>query len=152
MVESEKNYSDYIKHISNVISALALFSGFMFTAITVLVTRLPDLDSVPSQLMLFVAAFFLDIFMFLFGNFIFIPAQYCKMPPLTRRYDKLNLLTFASATLAMGILTAGIFFVYHLTYLALAQLAVSVMLSLALYVYTIRPFLEYRKTHNEEST
>jgi hypothetical protein len=151
MPESEKDYSDYIKHISNTISALALFLGFMFTAITVLVTRLPDLTSMPSQLVLLVAAVFLDIFMFLFGSFILIPAKYCKMPTLTRYDEILNLLLFASTTPAMGILTAGMFWVYHLTYLALAQLALWAIICLALYVYEIRPFLEQRKTHNEQS-
>lgn len=152
MPESEKDYANYLKHISNIIGSLSLLSGFMFTVITVLVTRLPDLDSVPSQLMLLVAAVFLDIFMFLFGNYLFLSTQYCKMPPLTRRMGILNLLLLATTTLAMGIVTTGIFFVYHLTYLALTQLTVWVVLSSALYVYTMRPFLEHRKTHHEEST
>lgn len=151
MPESEKDYADYIKHISNILNSLSLLSGFMFTVITVLVTRLPDLDSVPSQSMLLVAAVFLDIFMFLFGNYLFLSTQYCKMPPLTRRMGILNLLLLASTTPAMGIVTVGIFFVYHLTYLGLTQLAIWAIFSLALYVYAIRPFLEQRKTHHEQS-
>jgi len=152
MTESEKDYSDYIKHTSNIISALALFSGFMFTCITVLVTRLPNLHSTPSQLILLVASVFLDIFMFLFGNFIVIPTRYCKMPPLTKKQDRLNLLAFASMSVAMGMVTTGIFFVYNLIFLAMMQLAAWVILSLVLYAYTIKPVFEQRKRHRDEST
>lgn len=42
MSTDKKDYSGYLKHVSNLIGMMSLFSGFMFTAYTILTTRLPD--------------------------------------------------------------------------------------------------------------
>jgi len=79
----ESDYSDYIKHLSNLGGGLLFISGFMFTVITILLTQLPNLNSPQSQL---------NSFLFL-GNI-----QPCYIFSLFY-YDRGNLLLQTSPTL-----------------------------------------------------
>lgn len=60
----KQDYSDYINHLSNMGNMYSFLSGFMFTAITVLITQLPDPNNIRAQLVLLFMAVMLDIFMF----------------------------------------------------------------------------------------
>jgi len=42
---NERDYSDYIKHLSNLGNVYSFLSGFMFTTITILLTQLPERSS-----------------------------------------------------------------------------------------------------------
>lgn len=66
----EQDYSDYIKYLSNMGNMFSFLTGFMFTAITVLVTRLPNPNSVVAQIALFFMATMLDVFIFLHGQLL----------------------------------------------------------------------------------
>ncbi len=60
-----ENYSDYLTHRSNLITILALLSGFTFTSTIILVSRLSDPISGISQVLFLFAAILLDILVFL---------------------------------------------------------------------------------------
>ncbi len=143
-MSEKEEYSDYVAHLSSVINAVALITGFMFASLTVLLTALPDLSSASSQLVLLIAACFLDVFVFILLDFLRNSAWFCKMPPLTRRMASLNLLLLVSLMLGIGMVTTSMFFAYNLTYLALAQLAMWITCSMATYVYIMRPMLPRR--------
>ena len=147
MPTDEKDYSDYMKHLSNLISVMSLFSGFMFTAYTILITRLPDPTNITAQLALYVLSTFLGIFLFILGFFVTMALYSCRnLPPVTKRTANVNLLFFASTSSAMGIVTTLLSFLWNLTYLASIQIVTWAILSVAVYLYIIKPGLQYRKT------
>jgi hypothetical protein len=144
-MSEKEDYSDYIAQLSNVVNVIALISGFMFASLTVLLTALPDLSSASSQFVLFIAAFWLDVFMFLLVNSATLPVLFCKMPPLTKTIRNLNQLLFLALMLGIGMVTTAMFFAYNLTYLGLAQLAMWIMWSIVTQVYVFKPFGRVRR-------
>jgi len=138
-MSDKEDYSEYVAQVSNVINALALLSGFMFASLTVLLTGLPDLSSVLSQSVLLVAAFFLDVFLFLLQGFLGISVLYIRMPPYTKAGKNWNLLPMLSIMFGMGTLTTLMFLAYKLVYLALAQLAMWIVFAVAAWVYIFAP-------------
>lgn len=150
MPTDEKEYSDYIKHMSNLISVMSLFSGFMFTAYTILITRLPDPANITAQLALYVLSTFLGIFLFLLGFFVTMALYSCRnLPPTTKRMNNANVLFLASTSSAMGIITTLLSFLWNLMYLALAQVATWAMLSVAVYLFIAKPGLQFRKSRSQ---
>ena len=145
MSTNEKDYSDYIKHLSNMGSLYALFAGFMFTSITVLITRLQDPISLMAQFTLFFFAVMLDVFIFCMADSYQDVFHFCKnIPPYTKRRARLNLVYDASIILGFGGATILLFLLYNLAVLALAQtIAWSVMIA-ASYTVTIKPFYKKR--------
>lgn len=136
-----------MKHLSNLISIMSLFSGFMFTAYTILITRLPDPTSITAQLALYVISTFLGIFLFILGYFIVVALSSCRnLPPPTKGTDNVNLLFFASTASAMSIVTTLMSFLWNLTYLAFAQIVTWILLSMAVYLFIIKPGWQYRKS------
>lgn len=69
MSEGEKNYSDYVKHLSNLMSGMLFLAGFTFTVVTILLTRLPNPNTVQSQLILFFFTVFFYLLIFLASHF-----------------------------------------------------------------------------------
>jgi hypothetical protein len=149
-MSEREGYSDYIAVVSNTINVLALVSGFMFASLTVLLTALPDLSSVSSQLVLFIAAFFLDVFVFLLLNAVSLPMLYCKMPPVTKRIATFNALLLLALMIGMGMVTTAMFFAYNLTYLGLAQLVMWLLMSIVAHVYLIMPMGRMRRSGDSE--
>jgi len=143
-MSDKEDYTEYVGQISNVINALALLSGFMFASLTVLLSGLPDLSSVLSQSVLLVAAFFLDVFLFLLQGFLSLSVSYIRMPPYTREMKNWNLLLMLSIMFGMGTLTTLMFLAYKLVYLALAQLAIWIVFSTAAWVYIFVPVARAR--------
>jgi len=94
---NEKDYSDYIKHLSNLNSVGSLLAGFTFTTITLLITRLPDPSSIMSQLVLFFIAALFYLFLFLVGWNTNTLIYFCRnVPPKTKQLSTFNLLTVLS--------------------------------------------------------
>jgi hypothetical protein len=144
---NEKDYSDYIKHLSNMGNMYSFLSGFMFTAITVLITRLPDPSSIMTQVVLFFMALMLDIFIFYMGNFYQGVIYLCKnVPSYSGRKSLFNLLSDASVILGLGGTTMLLFLLWNLTYLALAQTIAWVLTSIATYKSIFKPY--YKKKGN----
>ena len=152
MSTDEKDYSDYIKHLSNMGNMYSFLSGFMFTAITVLITRLPDPSNIMAQFVLFFMAVMLDIFVFYMGNFYQAVVYLCKnVPSYSGRKSLFNFLSDSSILLGLGGTTVLLFLLWNLIYLALAQTIAWVLTSIAVYKSIFEPFYEKRK-HNETTS
>ena len=129
----------------------SFFSGFMFTAIIVLITRLPAPSSIMTQLVLFFMAVMLDIFVFYMGNFYQGVIYLCKnVPPYSGKKNLFNILSDSSVMLGLGGTTVLLFLLWSLTFLALAQTLAWVLTSIAAYRSVFRPYYEKRK-HSSNS-
>lgn len=150
MSTDEKDYSDYIKHLSNLGSMLSFFSGFMFTSITILLTQLPDPTQIRAQVTLFFLAAMLDIFIFLMADSYQKVVYLCKnVPPYSGRITPTNLLMDISMILGFGGSTVLLFLLWNLIYLALAQVIAWALVTIAAYISTMKPFYKkpkHRKT------
>jgi len=143
----DKDYSDYMEHLSNVILLLSLFSAFVFTAYIILISNLPDPTSITAQFTLWILSFFLAIFLYLLGFFVMIAALCCRtFPPLSKRITIVNWLFYGSTMTAMGITVILISVLWNLVYLALVQTAQGVVFSVATYLFIVKPAQEYRKS------
>jgi len=130
----------------------SFFSGFMFTAIIVLITRLPAPSSIMTQLVLFFMAVMLDIFMFCMGRFYQAVVYLCKnVPVYSGRKNLFNLLSDVSVILGLGGTTVLLFLLWDLIYLALAQTVAWVLTSIAVYKSILEPHYEKRK-HSETTS
>jgi len=141
----KEDYSDYIKHLSNLIGIVSLFSGFMFTAYTILITRLPDPSGIIAQLTLYLISLFLNIFLYLGSQFNVMVITYCRnIPPLTKRVSMTNSLFLISIFSAMVILTSLMSLLWNLTYLALVQTVQWILFAEAIWRFILKPFVQYR--------
>jgi len=121
----EEDYSSWLAAESLVVHVEALLCGFTFTAITLLVTRLPD----PSQILPQVTLFFLAFIFYLFEFLVFyalyylsycvkaVPKEWKQRKRERRILTWLWLLCFTS----FGIAIVLMFLLWSLTYLALAS-------------------------------
>ena len=139
MSTDEKDYSDYIKHLSNVMSIMALTSGFLFTAYTILITRLPDPSSITAQSTLLVISIYLSICTYCLATFAEGSVACCRnMPPLTRNIAATNLLFLFAGTTSMATAIILMSLLWNLTYLAFAQSIQWVLYVVAIYLFVIR--------------
>lgn len=100
MSVGEENYSDYIMHLSNMGSMFSFRSGFMFTAINLVITRLSDPSTMIAQFVLFFMATMLNIFIFYMGSFYQQVLYFCKnVPPYSGRKSFFNVLSDVSVML-----------------------------------------------------
>ena len=78
MSKAEEDYSDYIQHLSNLGNMYTFLAGFMFTAITIILTQLPERTTVMAQIALFFMASMLDVFILYMGYFYMNVVYLCK--------------------------------------------------------------------------
>ena len=141
MTTNEKDYSDYIKHLSNLNSVGSLLAGFTFTTLTLLITRLPDPSSIMSQLVLFFIAVLFYLFIFLVGWNANTIIYFCRnVPPKTKQLSIFNLLTVMSYIL-LGVTVILMFLLWNLIYLALASGIVWALLVISFFIFVLKPFL-----------
>ena len=146
MSTSKEDYSDYISHLSNMGNMYSFLSGFMFTAITVLIALLPDPSHIRIQLVLLFMAVMLDIFMFYMGNFYQRVLYFCRyVPASSGRKSVFNVLSDLSVLFGLGVSTVLLFLLCNLIYLALAQLIAWMLTSVAAYKSIFKPYYEKRK-------
>ena len=85
MVE-EGNYSDYFGHNRAISSVLSLFCGFIFTAITLLLTSYPNIQEIFAQTTLFFLTFVFYVALYTLIDNLEMGFHYIKkVPPLTLR-------------------------------------------------------------------
>ena len=146
MTTDEKDYSDYIQHMSSFNSVASVFAGFTFTILTLLLTQLPDPSSIMSQLTLFFLGVLFNLLAFLVGWNTINNIYFCRnVPPLTKRLAIFNWLSVLSYSL-LGVSIVLMFLLWNLIYLALALAVVWALFIIATYIFTYRPLLEFRKT------
>lgn len=145
MSKSNKDYSDYIQHLSTVSNSQSLLTGFAFTAITVLLTLLPDPSLFLSQVTLFLLVLLLNLMYLLTLWTDKQSILLCRnLPKPTREISVYNLSVMISTTLfAMTVLF--MFLLCNLIYLALASFVVDALFGVFSYLFVWKPLFEYRK-------
>jgi len=142
----EKDYSDYIKHMSSFNSEYTVLAGFTFTTITLLITLLPDPSNSMAQLTFFFLAILYNLLMSLVSWNTVNNVYFCRnVPPLTKRLKVFNWLTFLCYNLS-GIPIILVFLLSDLIYLTIASGVVWTLGIIANIMFTFKPFLEFRKT------
>ncbi len=153
MPQGQKDYSDYIKHRSNVFHVLILFCGFTFTTITLLITLLPHLNSFLVQFTLFYLAVVLGLFLLLIEfNLAYVPI-YCKnLPPLTLGQRLFNNLFHVCQMLWIGGVVL-MFLISGLDILAIMTAVAYIIIALVAYIYIWKRIvidqLKLRQQHDE---
>ena len=146
MTTDEKDYSDYIKHMSSFNSEFTTLAGFAFTILTLLITLLPDPSSITAQVTFFFLAILFDLSIFLVAWNTINNIYFCRnVPPSTRGLKAFNWLTFLCFNLS-GIPIILVFFLSNLIYLTIVSGGVWALGVIANFVFTYKPLLEYRKT------
>ena len=147
------DYSDYAKHLSNMGGMYSFLSGFMFTAITVLITRLPDPSSAIAQFALFFMAVMLDIFIFYMGDLYMSVLNLCKnVPPSSGKRSFYNVLSDVCVMLGLGGSTVLLFLLFNFVYLALAQMVAWLLMILVAYRTIFAPYYAKNKHKKQIKT
>lgn len=125
MPTNEEKYAEYLKDLSTLrVTMLSLLSGFSFTTITLLLNQLGDPHSFISQLTLFFLTVVFDLFVFLLAwQTVIVVGVYdvpYAPPPARWELTVFNLTMFLAFNM-WGLSLALIFFLWNLTYLALAS-------------------------------
>ena len=150
MSEKENDYSDYIKHMSNLLSGIFFIGGILLTIITLLLTQIPDPSTLPAQATLFFLLIFFTLTCFL-GTYLTIDGiHYCKkIPPYSSKYRLLNALMFLVATF-WGLAVTFLFFLWELTFLTLASLVALVINFIVSYFTIWKPFQKFREATRQK--
>jgi fluoride ion exporter CrcB/FEX len=116
----------------------------MFTAYTLLITRLPEPNRLMAQFALYTISTFLGIFLVLIGYFIMTAMFSCRnFPPLTRETEIVNAIFLVCISCAMGIITTTMSFLWDLTYLAVVQITTWLVLYVVVYLIIVKPSYHY---------
>lgn len=148
MPENEEGYSAYIEYITSNSETFSVFNGFVFTAITILLTLLPNPNEISSQTMLFFLAVLFNLIGFvLHGNERIL--AYCvktapEFPPEFKRglYSRLGHSVYY---VFIGTLVL-MFLAWNLLYLTIATASVSIFFIIIDYVL-FKPFAEYYREY-----
>jgi hypothetical protein len=146
MSNVEDDYSDYIAYMSNINRNYSTLGGVAFTALTLLITLLPDPSQIFAQVTLFFVMFMVDLLDFIAGWGATDLVYLCrKTPPLTKELKTFNYLSLSGYSL-VGFLPGLMFLVKNLMYLALVSWFVWIVFLIAMYVVCWKPFGTYRVT------
>lgn len=142
--KNKKDHSDFISHLSNLSGVLSLFGGFTFTSITLLMTQLSDLQTIPAQFTLFFLAVLLDLFLFILAWTTISVIQFCASAPIRefRHSNLYNSLMFLSFGM-WGAAVVLMFLLWNLIYLALASGIVWTFFVMVGFILFWKPFKEY---------
>ncbi len=142
--KSDKDYSQYTKHLSTMISASALLAGFIFTIITLLLTQLsiPILSSGLTQIALIVLYTLFELMLFLIFNLILMSFSFVSpIPPRSKHIWATNVL-WSSSIVATGFLPILLFLLWGLIFTVLLTLFIWIFFFVAAMVIFLRPFLK----------
>ena len=151
---TDKDYSNYIEHKSNIVNVSALFAGFTFTIITLLLTQLPP-DFLQNNFFVQITLFFLtilfEIWSLLIGWTISDIINFCKHvpydgPEYKHSYNLDILLWLGSALFGVPILL--MYLIWGLIILALAAAiswVIYIILSTAIILRLSLKSVEIRK-------
>ena len=86
MSERDEHYEQYFSHNRAIASTLSLFCGFIFTAITLLLTSYPNIQDSLAQITLFFLTFVFYVSLYTLMDNLEMGFHYIeKVPPLTLR-------------------------------------------------------------------
>lgn len=147
MAEKENPYSDYFDHNRTIVGVLSLFSGFLFTAITILLNQLQNRNEMlPQATLLFLTVVFYIALYVLLDN-LEMGFHYIKDIPLMTLKVRpfFNLLVifylFGAATVLM-------FSLFDLFYLSLLSGVIWVFVILLSLMTTVRRFVQQAKARD----
>jgi len=141
----DSDYSDYIKHLSNMGSMYAFLSGFMFTAMTLIITRLSDPSIIMAQIVLFFMGVMLNVFIYYMGAFYTNVLVLCKnRPPYSGAKSLFNIVSDVSIMIGLGGSIILLFLLWGLVYLALAQTAAWIAFAVLVFKTYFEPFYKKR--------
>ena len=84
MPKNEELYSPYFEHNKTIAHVLSLFSGFIFTSITLLLTRLNNTEDTLAQATLLFLTILFYVSLFVLIDNLEMPFHYIKnIPPMT---------------------------------------------------------------------
>jgi hypothetical protein len=143
-LKSEKDYSDFIHHYSNVQFMVSMYYGFTMTIFVLFISLFPDLSSLIMQTTLFLLLLLLRIFHIVMIHLNHIDLGYIKeLPPYTRDQGLCDILLFLSTT-GLGLVQVLAFFFVKLINLALISLVVLAVSLVFDGFFTIKPYMERR--------
>lgn len=145
--ENEEKYSAYMELHSNISQVMALFSGFTFSAITILLNQFPDPTQVTAQMTLFILAVMLDLFLFklllereTIANCVRIA------PPLPKTWSRWartwTWIEYAGWIL-LGAVVVFMYFLWYLLYLAFASSVVYALFMFHAFHSVRKPILDF---------
>jgi hypothetical protein len=147
MADNKNPYSDYFDHNRTIVGVLSLFSGFLFTSITILLNQLQNKNEMlPQATLLFLTILFYIALYVLLDN-LEMGFHYIKdIPPMTLKVRPFfNLLVifylFGAATVLM-------FLLFGLFYLSLLSGVIWVFVILLSLMTTVRRFFQQAKTRD----
>ena len=155
MSTNGEDYSSFLAYETWASQIIALFCGFTFTAITILLVELPTPIQIQAQAILFFLTSIFNLFQFLLLSYIFSLA-YCitAVPPELKRQRKLahmhELLSILSFYL-WGLAVVLMFYLWNLPYLALASGSVYAIFVILSYVIIWKPSIEISKEIRSKS-
>jgi hypothetical protein len=149
MAKDEKSYSEYFDHNRTIVGVLSLFSGFLFTSITILLNWLQNKNELLAQatFLFLTLLFYLSLYVLL--DNLEMGFHYIKdIPPLTLKVRPFfNLLLifylFGAATVLMFLL----FNLFYLSLISGVTWAIIVILSL---MTTVKRFYKQAVTRDWE--
>ena len=147
MADNKNPYSDYFDHNRTIVGVLSLFSGFLFTSITILLNQLQNKNEMlPQATLLFLTILFYIALYVLLDN-LEMGFHYIKdIPPMTLRIRPFfNLLVifylFGTATVLM-------FLLFGLFYLSLLSGVIWVFIIFLSLLTTVKRFFQQAKARN----
>jgi len=152
--ENVEDYSAYLAWQSNYSTTWALFSGFTFTAITMILFQYPDPSQIQAQISLFVLTVLLDIFLYhlytrraLMENCVRIAPPLPKSGAISPK-EKPGFSTLLANELIwilLGVSVVAMFLVWNLIYLTLASTVAGLLVIIFTYINWTKPFREFLK-------
>jgi hypothetical protein len=133
--EKYQSYMTYFTHVSN---RNAIFSGFTFTVITLLITLHPDVTSLNSQVVLFILMllFYILVHQVVKAEMILMNCVTTAppIPPEWQRHRRRHALIFEESRWILFCLSVVLlYFLWNLVFLAITSL----ILLAVIYVYTL---------------
>jgi len=149
MSESEDKYSAYRSFYSIVTTAEALFAGFTFAAITVLLTQLPD----PTRISVQATLLFLTVLLNLFTyglNWTQAAVSNCirfapELPEAWWRWNKARTIVANTSEIGLRFSVVLMFLIWSMTYLAIASAVTLVLFIIFEYISIHKPYREMLK-------
>jgi hypothetical protein len=148
--KEEEQYSAYMTYQTQYITVFALFSGFIFAAIVVVLSQYPNVAQIHAQAGLLALNLTLDVYLYelnvslpVLSNCVRIAP---KLPPFAvyrKRYEVLEMVLVWSLLAAV---VPIMFLLWNLLYLSLASAILSVITVIAGYEAN-RPYNEFIREH-----
>jgi hypothetical protein len=155
MSTNDEDYSSFLAYETWASQIIALFCGFTFTVITILLVELPAPIQIQSQIILFFLASLFNLFQFLLFSYILylafcikaVPPELKRLGTHARVHELLTVLSFY----LLGLAVVLMFFLWNLLYLALASGVVYALFIILAYVIIWRPALEISQEMRSQS-